>query len=195
MRAVGARRARRRCRSLVGELPGALELIASDLRAGDSLGVALAKAASGVGPVGAALAPVVEAWTSGLCLDDALARFGGCSRSSAHECLETRAAKALLKVLYRSGSPAAVALEGLAASLRERREVQEEARALSTQARMSAMVMGIAPVGAAALSLADGGGSAAVLVGTTPGRVCLAIGLALEALALAWMRRILRVAG
>lgn len=195
MRTVRAWRARRRRRSLVGELPGALELIASDLRAGDSLGVALTRAASKVGPVGAALVPVVEAWTSGLCFDDALARFGGGSRSTAPECVETRAAKALLKVLYRSGSPAAAALEGLATSLREQREVREEARALSTQARMSAMVMGIAPVGAATLSLADRGGTAAVLLGTTPGRVCLATGLALEALALAWMRRILRVAG
>ncbi|MGH9022068.1 MAG: type II secretion system F family protein, partial [Acidimicrobiia bacterium] len=78
-------------------------------------------------------------------------------------------------------------------SLRERGEVREEATALSTQARLSAMVMGIAPVGAATLSFADGGGSAAVLMATVPGRVCLAAGLLLEALSLAWMRRILRV--
>lgn len=190
MRPFRGWRAGRRRRRLVGALPSALELIASDLRAGDALGAALGRTASSGGPVGAALAPVVEAWRSGLCLDDALARFG-----IGQECVEIRAARALLRVLHRSGGPASAALEGLATSLRERVEVHEEAAALSTQARLSAMVMGIAPVGAAALSFADGGGSAAVLTGTVPGRACLAAGLLLEALALAWMRRILRVTG
>ena len=67
-----------------------------------------------------------------------------------------------------------------------------EAHALSAQSRMSAIVVGAAPIGYLAFSGLVDPGSASALVGTGVGRVCLALGLGLEGLAALWIRRIVR---
>jgi Flp pilus assembly protein TadB len=69
--------------------------------------------------------------------------------------------------------------------------VIEEARALAAQARLSAVVVGAAPVASLPVSISvDGRLLAALTHG--PGRACFVAGLALQALAALWMRRILR---
>ena len=64
-------------------------------------------------------------------------------------------------------------------------------RSLSAQARLSAMVVGASPLAYLVFSALVDPGSVGVLVGTGPGRVCLVVGLLLEALAALWMWRIL----
>ena len=89
------------------------------------------------------------------------------------------------------GGACAGALEGLGESLRAREAMIREAHALSAQARMSAFVVGGAPVAYLVfVSLADPG-SLDVLLATIAGRVCLAVGLVLEGLAALWMRALL----
>ena len=78
----------------------------------------------------------------------------------------------------------------VAATLRERRELRAEARALATQARASAGVLTVAPVAFAALVSAIEPGVVAFLVTTPAGLACLAIGLALDGLGALWMARI-----
>jgi Flp pilus assembly protein TadB len=63
---------------------------------------------------------------------------------------------------------------------------------LSAQTRLSAVVVGAAPLGYLAFSALVDPRSLGVLVGTGVGRVCLVVGLALEGLAALWMRRIVR---
>ena len=75
-------------------------------------------------------------------------------------------------------------------SLRQRLDAAAEARALSSQARLSAVVVGAAPLGYLAFSSFVDRRAVGVLVGTGVGRVCLVVGLGLEALAALWIRRI-----
>jgi Flp pilus assembly protein TadB len=79
--------------------------------------------------------------------------------------------------------------------LRHRLDAVAEAHALSAQARLSAVVVGAAPLGYLAFSAMVDARAVTALVGTGVGRVCLVAGLALEALAALWIRRILRSAG
>jgi tight adherence protein B len=102
-----------------------------------------------------------------------------------------RAAGALA-VAATTGGRAAAALDGLAASLRDRREIAAEARALSAQARLSAVVVGCLPVGYLVGCALFDPRQVRVLVHTGFGAVCLVVGLALEALAAVWIRVLLR---
>jgi Flp pilus assembly protein TadB len=94
-------------------------------------------------------------------------------------------------VAHSVGGPSAGALEGLAGALRDRRAVLQEARAQAAQARMSAVVVGAAPMASLGLSVSFDHRLVAALT-HGPGRACLLTGLALQVLAALWMRRILR---
>jgi len=103
-----------------------------------------------------------------------------------------RAAAGALAIANTVGGPAANALDGLAESLRQRQGAAAEARALSAQARLSAIVVGAAPLAYLAFSALVDSDSLQVLLATGAGRTCLVLGLLLEALAIVWMRRIVR---
>lgn len=188
-RAETAQRRRRRDTAIVAALPDVLERVARSLRAGAAPLPALQEAATGAHlPAGLAsdLALIVErAGEGGLAV--ALARW-------AEECPQpaVAAAAAALEVAVGAGGPAAPALDGLAAGLRDRHDAATEVAALSAQARLSAIVVGAAPVVSLALSLLVDPRVAPTLVGTGPGRACLLVGIALEALAGLWMHRIVR---
>jgi len=126
----------------------------------------------------------------GLPLADALAAW-----PAEHDAPGVRAAAGALAVATTVGGRAADAIDGLAASLRDRLDAMAEARSLSAQARLSAVVVGAAPLGYLAFAALVDPGAVTALVSTGVGRVCLAVGLGLEALAALWIRRILRSAG
>src|SRR5690606_2841281 len=90
----------------------------------------------------------------------------------------------------RAGGEVARAVDGVAASLRERREVRGELVALATQARTSAMLLVVAPLGFAGLMSTVEPGAIRFLLGTPLGLLCLAAGLALDAAGGWWMQRI-----
>jgi tight adherence protein B len=123
----------------------------------------------------------------GLSLTDALV---GWPRE--HDAPGVRAAAGALAVASSFGGRAADAIDGLASSLRHRLDAAAEAHALSAQARLSAIVVGAAPIGYLAFSSLVDPESASALVGTDVGRVCLVLGAACEAAAALWIRRILR---
>ena len=127
-------------------------------------------------------------------LPDLLERVAGELRAGASllRVPAVAAAAAALEVAAGAGGPAAPALEGLAAGLRDRHDAAGEVAALSAQARLSAVVVGAAPVASLALSLLADRRVAPTLIGTGSGRACLVTGTALEALAALWMRRIVR---
>jgi tight adherence protein B len=112
-----------------------------------------------------------------------------------HDAPGVRAAAGALAVAATMGGRAADAIDGLASSLRHRLDAVAEARSLSAQARLSAVVVGAAPLGYLAFAAMVDPGAVTALVDTGVGRVCLVVGLALEALAGLWIRRILRSAG
>src|SRR4029077_16194433 len=90
------------------------------------------------------------------------------------------------------GGSAADALEGLASSLRDRGAVAAEARAVSAQARFSAIVVGGAPLLYLAWSAVSDANALHAPTGAPVGRVCIAVGVGLELVGILWMRRILR---
>jgi tight adherence protein B len=178
-------RARRR---FAVELPGGLEQIASHLRGGGTVAQGLAALADGTGPLAGDAHRVMARTELGLGLPEALAAW-----PTERELPEVRAAAGALVVAATMGGRSAAALDGLAASLRDRLGVAAEARSQSAQARMSALVVGGAPLAFVAFSAMADPTAVELLVTTAVGRVCLVIGLSLEALAGLWMRRILRM--
>lgn len=170
--------------------PVALDRLAAHLRGGGTVLAGLRDLSGGRGPLAADLAEIIGAVDAGATLGDALARW----RAGRPHVVEAGVMAGALEVAHTVGGQVAAPLEGLAAALADRADVAREVLAQSAQARLSAMVVGLAPLGVLALSLVGDTEVVGALVGTTPGRGCLVAGLALEGLAGAWMRRILRKA-
>jgi tight adherence protein B len=183
---LALRRSRREQRFAAG-LPPALEGIAAELRGGGTVGGALDRLAETSEPVAGDLRRVRARTRLGLPLTEALAAW-----PSEHDAPGVRAAAGALSVATTMGGRAADAIDGLASSLRQRLDAVAEARALSAQARLSAVVVGVAPLGYLAFSALVDPAAVTVLIDTGVGRACLVVGLGLEALAGAWIRRILR---
>ncbi len=183
---IGLRVARsRRERRFAAGLPGALEQVAAELRGGGTVATAVERLAAAGGSVALDFRRVHARAQLGLSLGDALAGW-----PPEHDVPGVRAAAGALSVAATLGGRAAEAIDGLAASLRHRLEAAAEAHALSAQARLSAVVVGVAPLGYLAFSALVDPRSMTVLVATGVGRVCLVVGLGLEALAALWIRRI-----
>jgi tight adherence protein B len=177
----------RRERNFASGLPAALEQVAAELRGGGTVAAAIVRVAESHGPVASDLRRVDTRTRLGLALPVALAGW-----PVDHDAPGVRAAAGALSVAATMGGRSADAIDGLASSLRHRLDAVAEARSLSAQARLSAIVIGAAPLGYLVFSALIDGGSVTALVDTGVGRVCLGLGLGLEALAALWIRRILR---
>ena len=172
-------------RRLAVAMPGALETVAAELRGGASVVEAVTRVAGSPSAVAPELRRVVARTEVGLTFGASLTAW---SRDRHRP--EVQAAAGALAVAATLGGRAADALDGLAASLRHRLDAVADARALSSQARLSALVVGAAPLGYLAFSALVDPGAVDVLLTTGVGRVCLVTGLGLEALAAWWIRRI-----
>jgi tight adherence protein B len=123
----------------------------------------------------------------GVSLDGALSRW-----VEERPVAGVRAAAGALTLSSAVGGPAADAIDGLASSVADRIAATAETRAQSAQARASALVMVVAPIGYLLFASTIDQRSLDVLLGTTFGRACLGAGLALDALAVLWIRFLLR---
>ena len=185
---VALRIARGRARQrYAAAMPGALEQVAAMLRGGATVPEALESLATVSGPLGPDLRRVLRRCELGVGLTDALGSWIG-----ERDLPSVRAAAGAFAVAVTVGGRSAVAIDGLAASLREHLGAVAEARALSAQARLSGVVVGAAPIAYLAFSVIVDPASVSLLVGSAAGRVCLGLGLALDALGIAWMRRLVR---
>ena len=173
-------------RRFTAALPRVLEQIAAELRGGGTVAEAVERLARTDSPVARDLRRIVSRTRLGLGASDALAAW-----PDEHDTPGTRAAAGALAVATTMGGRSADAIDGLAASLRHRLDAEAEARALSAQARLSAVVVGAAPLGYVVFAGVVDPKSVGALVGTGVGRVCLVLGLGCEALAALWIRRIL----
>ena len=167
------------------ELPDVLESVARALRAGASLGQAVADA------------PVPRA----TCLRDEWLRMRAAVPVSGvaaavdavwRPLRDRQLVAGSLRLAADVGGPQARALDLAAATLRQRLAFQEEVRAQSAQARASALVVAGAPVAFAFLAAATDPRYVPFLFRTVPGATLLYAGLALDALGLAWMTRLAR---
>ena len=93
------------------------------------------------------------------------------------------------------GGDLVASLMGLAEGLADRERLRLEARAATTQARIAARIVPLAPVGSLVMLLAIAPGSARVLLGSPPGLALIGVAGAITAVAVVLLRRIARSAG
>ena len=177
----------RRARQIAAAVPETLERVASELRSGGTVATAITAVATGEGPLALDMTRVDTRIRLGASIVQALAAW-----SAERVAAGVDASAGALAVCSSVGGRSADALDGLATSLRDRLGVAAEARALSSQARMSAMVIAGAPVAYIAWSALVDPHALEVLTGTPFGRACLGLGLGLEVLGGWWMRSIIR---
>ena len=191
---AGVRRAapRRRVATYERELPEVLEAVARQLRAGGSL----AQAVGAARPPMPTCSSLPEDWrrmvdlssTRGIvpALDDWAARAGAAQPS-------VRLAAAALAMAAETGGSPARAVDGVASTLRSRLAVADEVRALSSQARASALVIAAAPL---VFGLAAGVTDArtTAFFASPLGVPVLAAGVGLDAVGAWWMSRLCRAA-
>jgi tight adherence protein B len=177
----------RRARLIAASVPTTIDVIASELRAGGTIATAVRGIARGDGVLAADFARIEARLVLGAPIADALRTW-----AREREAPGIDVAAGALAMCAAVGGRAADALDGVASSLRDRGAVVAEARALSAQARMSALVVGGTPflyIGWSALADRQ---ALHALFGTPTGRACIALGIGLETLGVWWMRRILR---
>lgn len=182
-----AGRAQRRAAAAV---PDTLDAIAVELRGGAAVAAAFVAVGRRPGALNASLAEPVAAIDLGMPVADAFASWRDAPPVQTGAVLAGGVALAA-----EAGGPAAGALEHLASGTREALAVRAEVHALSTQARVSAYVIALAPVGFVAFSVVVDPGSATTLLATPVARVAVAIGLVLDAIAAWWMRSIVAGVG
>lgn len=165
-------------------LPEAVDAVAAAVGAGRSVVDGLATAAASSPPALAAeLRAVVDAVGWGLPVLVAVERWAA---TSAVDGAPLVAAAVGLSV--DAGGDVEDALAGVAATLRERRALTREIRALSSQARASAATIAIAPVAFGGMAALADGDTARFLLGSPAGLGCLAVGGALDVAGFRWMR-------
>ena len=170
-------------------LPVALEAMARALRSGGSMRQAVEEAAVATPePLAAELRLVSAQAARGGPLATALQGLG-----ERQPLPGVRLAVAALCLGVETGGAQARAVDGVASTLRDRLGVTAEVRALSAQARLSAVIIGLAPVGFGAFAAATDPRTATFVFHTVPGLLLLAVGLALDGLGWLWMRRLSRV--
>jgi len=199
--ALRARRGRADSR-IERDLPLALESIARSLRSGASVRQAVGEAASSSSNGGAGggrrlgrprlqaeLAIVADQAGHGSGLVEALEGLAARRPSPG-----VRLAVAALCLGVDTGGAQARAVDGVAATMRERLAVEAEVKALSSQARMSALVIGVAPLGFGAFAAATDPRTSDFLLHTPVGLALVCVGLLLDGAGWLWMQRLCRVA-
>ncbi|MGK2949559.1 MAG: type II secretion system F family protein, partial [Acidimicrobiales bacterium] len=172
-----------------GQLPEALERLAASLRAGQAPGAALAGlAAETADPLGRDLRAVARRLQGGMGVEMALEGW----RRDVGASDDVRLVVAVLTLGAGAGGEIARAVDGVAATLRERRELAAEVQGLATQARASAAVLATAPLGFTALVATIEPAVVSFLCTNPVGVACLALGGGLLGVGAAWMGRIVR---
>jgi len=171
-------------------LPGALESVARALRSGGSMRQAVEEAAQATpGQLGIELGRVATQASRGAPLVTALEGL-----SERRPLPGVRLAVAALCLSVETGGAQARAVDGVAATLRDRLGVADEVRALAAQARLSAVVIGLAPVGFGAFAAATDPRTSEFVFHTGAGLGLVSAGLVLDGLGWLWMNRLCRVA-
>lgn len=170
-------------------LPDALEGVARAMRSGATTSQALGEVASSTpGRLGEELRRTMGEVAGGSGLEQSLLVL---QARRPEPGVQLAVAAVLLGA--EAGGAHARALDGVAASVRAQLGVAGEVRALGSQARLSGLVIAVAPLGFAALTVGTDRTSASFLLRTPIGLSCLVIGLALDAAGAWWMHRLAQV--
>jgi tight adherence protein B len=171
------------------QIADAVSALSAGLRAGLSLPQAFAYARDEAEePLRGELASLVDGIDTGTPISEALAEW-----ADAHDSEDARLIAGVLDLHRRSGGDLPIVLDGLAGTLRERRAAHREVRALTAQARLSGVILGMLPIGFFAFLLVTSRREMVDAIATPLGGTALGIGLGLEVLAFLWIRHLLEV--
>lgn len=188
-RIVRRRCASRRTEALESELSDAVTAIAAAMRSGHSVMQSIAHAA---GEVNAPLAPALTAVTDrvgfGVPLDTSLDRLVEELPSP-----DVRLAAGVLRLHRRTSAALPGVLDQVARTLRERRAAAREIRSLTAQARLSAVILGLLPIGFFLFLSATSRENIADAYHSATGATAIGLGLVLQCGAYLWIRRLLQV--
>jgi tight adherence protein B len=177
---------RRRAAEQIADSVGA---ISAGLRAGLSLPQSLAYARDEVSePLSSDLASLVDRIDLGTPVGDALSDWADAQGSD-----DALLIVGVLDLHRRSGGDLPTVLDSLAGTLRERRAAQRDVRALTAQARLSGVILGMLPIGFFGFLLLTSRREMLEAIGTPLGKTALGVGLGLEMLAFLWIRHLLEV--
>jgi len=163
-------------------LPGLVDELIRSLQSGSTLVGALAEAADDEGLLSVDLRQVSRDLEAGAPLGTALDRW-----AQRHPGTRVGQLAAAIDLAVATGGEPSRLLGTVGEAIRDELEVADEARALATQARSSAAVVALAPVGFAALMAPSG--TVGFLLGGV-GMAVLGAGLLLDGLGLWWMWRL-----
>ena len=188
-RLVRRRRTRRHERRMQEHLAEAVALIATAMRSGRSLLQAIELSAEELDPsLGTTLRRLVDRTELGDPMDGAIdawaTEVGG---------PDARLVAGVLKLHRRTGGSLSTTLEDLAETLRSRRSAAREIESLTAQARLSATILGLLPIGFFLFLSVVARGDLEAAYETPAGVAAIGLGFALQGAAYLWIRGLLRV--
>jgi len=188
-RIVRRRRSARRAEALESDLADAVVVMAATMRSGRSLTQAIAQAAGEVNPpLGPALLAVADRTEFGVPFDASIDRLVEELPSA-----DVRLVAGVLRIHRRTGGALPGVLDQVAHTLRERRASAREVRSLTAQARLSAVILGLLPIGFFLFLSATSKNDIAAAYHSATGATAIGVGLCLQAGAYLWIRRLLQV--
>jgi len=188
-RSVARRRAARAASTVDRQIGEFAEGVASAVRGGMSISQAVEFAAEEAEPpLRPATSAMLGSRRMGTPLTDALAGFADAVGTD-----ETRLLALVLGVHHRSGGNVADALDEITSTIRHRLDLRRELRAITAQGRISGTILGVLPLAFFLVLSVTSRGELEPVVRSPAGAVLVSAGLALEALAYLWIRRLLRV--
>ena len=188
-RMILRRRAAARATLLEDQLAEAVSSLAAGLRAGLSLTRAIAFAADEADePLASSLAAIADRTDLGTPLDRALDEWAELTVSP-----DARLLAGVLDLHRRTGGELPAVLDGVAATLQERRAAAREVRALTAQARLSGAILGLLPVGFFLFLSVAARDDIAAAFHSPAGIAAIALGFTMQGIAFVWIRSLLRV--
>lgn len=185
------RHAASRAALLEDQLAEAVSSLAAGLRAGLSLSRAIAFTADESDPpLASSLAAVADRSELGVPLERALGDWAAGTGSA-----DARLLAGVLDLHRRTGGELPVVLDGVAATLRERRAAAREVRALTAQARLSGAILGLLPIGFFLFLSLTARDDISAAFHSPAGIAAMALGSVMQGLAFIWIRSLLRVDG
>lgn len=183
------RRATARAALLEDQLAEAVSSLAAGMRAGLSLARAIRFAAEEAEPpLALSLTSVADEINLGLPVERALAGWAGTTASA-----DVRLLAGVLDLHRRTGGELPSVLDGVAATLRERRAAAREVRALTAQARLSGAILGFLPIGFFLFLSVTSRQDIAAALDSSVGIAAISVGFAMQGCAFLWIRSLLRV--
>jgi tight adherence protein B len=184
------RRRSRRTVRIEEQLLDAVTTMAASMRAGSSLVQAIGRAAEVGPPLGSLLGQAVDRIALGSPVDESLHALAEAIGGA-----DARLVTGVLRLHRRVGGAMASSLDDLVRTLRARRDGVRELRSLTAQARLSAAILGLLPIGFFLFLSVVARRDVAIAYHSTVGASAIAVGLLLQGGAFLWIRGLLRVEG